>query len=349
MVDRTQPQETVGTPRRARPVDVAFPPFRPRLPWLSGDLQTVRNAFLDSVGLAPRGPSPDNAQTLQFGMTDGTEDVLIGRLDEAPSEYEHPLVLLVHGLTGCQDSVYMRATAQHLVAQGYSTLRLNLRGAGPSRSRCRFWYHAGRSDDLATVIQKLDPTLTEQGLIVIGFSLGGNILLKYLGERGEAAPVLAAATVSAPIDLAATSRCMMELRNSRYHRWLLDRMRTEATAPGADVTDEERRAVAAARTVYEFDDTFVAPRNGFGTADRYYAGCSGRRFLGDIRVPTLLIHAADDPWIPIEPYRSFSWRDNDMLVPLLADHGGHLGFHGRNGPPPWHDQCISLFLKAAVG
>ena len=321
------------------------PVFVPRAPWLNGDLQTVRNVACRWLGRPPPDLTGFPSERLVFVMPDG--DRLVATLNRPRQSSDQPLALLIHGLTGCEASDYVLRSAAQLLARGHPTLRLNLRGAGPSRPLCRDQYHAGRSDDLRVVIAGLESRLLAGGVVLVGFSLGANMLLKLLGEDGGAAsggPVRAAVAVSAPIDLEATSRRMMQPRNRLYQAVLLHWMKREATAPAAALTPGERRHIASARTVYAFDDVFVAPRHGFGSAATYYRLNQARRFLADIRVPTLMIHALDDPWIPAGPYLAFDWNCNRRLTVVLPRHGGHVGFHGRGSKIPWHDRCIARFL-----
>jgi uncharacterized protein len=317
----------------------AFPPFRPRPPWVNGDLQTLRNYLRRPVFDL----SSFRGERLELPMRDGSGDRLLGDLN-LPASGRRPLVVLIHGLTGCSAGTYMLASALHLLKHGYPVLRLNLRGAGPARVLCRQQYHAGRSQDLCDALAALPARLTENGILAIGYSLGANMLLKYLAEQGARGPVRAAASVSAPIDLKATSLCVMRPRNWLYHDWLLRRMQEEALA-GDGLDARERRTVAAVRTVYEFDDRFVAPRNGFAGAEDYYTRCSALRFLPAIRVPTLVIHALDDPWIPGGSYTGFSWQGSPTLLPLLPTQGGHVGFHGISSRVPWHDLCLEIFFE----
>jgi predicted alpha/beta-fold hydrolase len=320
----------------------AFPGFRPRPPWLTGDLQTVRNYL--------RRPACDlsafGSKRLELKLRDG--DRLLGDLNLPEDTSQKPLVVLIHGLTGCSTGTYMLVSARHLLRQGYPVLRLNLRGAGPTRSLCREQYHAGRTEDFREALAALPEMLTARGIVAVGYSLGGNMLLKYLGEPGTAGPVRAAASISAPIDLAAASLCLRRPRNRLYHDWLLRRMQEEALA-GDGFTAAERDTIRAVRSVYEFDDRVVAPRNGFASADDYYARCSALAFLPSIRVPTLVIHALDDPWIPSASYQQAHWVSNRHLVPLLPAQGGHVGFHGRGTRLPWHDRCLEIFLKKVLG
>ena len=344
--------ETAGEAGGAtEPVDLAsavaaapfdFPSFTPRAPWWGADLQTVR-----SVLMRQRYRPEDHPQKqMRFRMPDGTGDVLHATLNQpAEPAADLPLAVLVHGLTGCTESHYMRATAAVLLRRGMRVLRVNLRGAGPSRPFCQEQYHAGRTEDLRSVLAQIPEPLTRSGIVLVGYSLGANLTLKLLGE-GTPAGVVAAAAVSAPIDLSETSRRMMSRRNFFYHRRVVARMKEEVL--GMPIPEQYKAAVRKVRNCYEFDDRFTAPRNGWRSADEYHQVNSAVRFMGGIRVPTLVIHALDDPWIPADAYLSFDWNSNPGLTPLLPRSGGHVGFHGA-GADPWHDQCLVKFLEAVVG
>lgn len=316
-------------------------PFVPRAPWLSADLQTLRNFI--------RHPRYDLSaatdQRMVFPMRDGTGDRLLADHHLPLERPQKPLVVLLHGLAGSAESTYILASTAHLLAHGYPALRLNLRGAGQSRKYCSDQYHAGRTDDLRTVLSLLPPEHTANGIFAVGFSLGGNLLLKYLAEEGKNGPVKAAASVSAPISLKIASLALMKMRNSVYQRWLLARMREEATAKMAALSDTERQEIARADTVYRWDDRYVAPRHGFSGADDYYSRCSAKRTLVNIATPTLMIHALDDPWVPGSSYTDFEWRLAPYLVPLLPKRGGHVGFHGIGTTTPWHDLHIGWFFE----
>jgi len=322
-----------------------IPPFTPRPPWLGGDLQTLRNRLLPWL-------LPDLAawpgQRLRLPLDDGTDDLLLASYHPPATAVGRPLVVLIHGLAGCEDSAYMLNAAAHWLDRGHPVLRLNLRGAGPSRRCCRDLYHAGRSADLRAVLAGLEPGLLAHGLLLVGFSLGANMMLKYLGEEGTGAPVLAAASVSAPIDLQEASQRMLAFRNRPYTRWLLAALKRETLA-GDGLEEAERGAVMRARSVYEYDQVFVAPRHGFADAEAYYAACGARNYLSAIRVPTLLIHAPNDPWIPLSPYRAVDWSSNRCLEPRLEARGGHVGFHGRGSKVAWHDRCIARFFEPFSG
>jgi len=317
------------------------PPFTPRFPWWGADLQTLANHFSPpAADLAPHA-----SERLSFALRDGTGDTLLASLDRpAAPNVARPLAIVVHGLTGTEDSAYILNIARHLLDGGHTVLRLNLRGAGPSRPLCGGHYYAGRSQDFRRLLELLPKDLTRQGIVAVGYSLGGAMLLKYLGEEGTATPLSAAASVSAPIDLAVTCRQMMRPRNWLYHYHMLGNMKVEATAEGAKLTAGERAGILSARTVWQYDDAFIAPRYGFADAVDYYERCKPLRFLPDIRIPTLVLSSLDDPWIPGALYSGYDWRANKSLVPLLPSSGGHVGFHGTGDRRPWSDRVVARFF-----
>lgn len=319
-----------------------LPPFRPRFPWWSADLQTVANYLRPPR----RDLSPHIAERLTVELRDGTGDRLVCTLDRpAVPRPGTPLTILVHGLTGSQESLYIHNMARRLLDAGERVLRLNLRGAGPSRATCGGQYYAGRSQDFRALLANLPAELMSEGARAVGYSLGGAMLLKYLGEEGGAAPLLAAATVCAPIDLSATCRRMLHPRNLIYHRHLLGLMKVEATAAGAEITAAEKSAIVGSRSVWQYDEVFIAPRHGFAGAEDYYERCKPVRFMGEIRVPTLVLGALDDPWIPGALYTSYDWKLNKMLTPLLPVQGGHVGFHGAGSRLPWSDLAVATFFE----
>ncbi len=326
-----------------RIADIVLPGFRARGPWWGPDLQTLRNALV--VGQVDWARYP--AKRLTLPVADGSGDALAGLLQTPVVATGRPLAVLIHGLSGSEDSAYMIATALALLEAGYPVLRLNLRGAGPARPLCRLQYHAGRSEDLRDVLDSGHfPGSGGRGLVLVGYSLGANMLLKFLAEFGDRFPIVGACAISAPIDLAAASHRFLHPRNRVYHWNLLRNMKREALDDGGEVTAAERDAILDAKSILEFDERFVAPRNGYPDARTYYADNMARRFLARIRVPTLVIHACDDPWIPADAYTSYAWSDNPDLLPLLANGGGHVGFHGRGSAVPWHDRCLLSFFDA---
>lgn len=311
-------------------------PFRERTPWFGGDLQTLRYAL--------RGAPPDlpGGERLLLRMPDG--DRLAARLDRQADPITRPLVVLVHGLTGSEASGCVVASMRHLVGQGWPVLRLNLRGTLPSLPTATGHYHAGRTEDLADALRGLPGDLTRHGIVLLGHSLGGNLVLKFMGEGGHGMPVLAAVAVSTPLDLAATCARMMARRNYGYQRYMLEAMKREALAPGSSVSTTERATIAAVRNVYEFDDRFIAPLFGYKDAQDYYESNAAKHFLAGIARPTLVLHALDDPWIPAACYTAIDWPRLPKIETVLTPRGGHLGFHGQGSRVPWHDRMTAWWL-----
>lgn len=300
-------------------------------------MQTLRN-FL-------RGAQPDlrGGERLLLPMPDG--DRLAARLDRPPEPATRPVVVLVHGLAGSESSKNVVATTRHLVGEAWPVLRLNLRGALPSRPTSAGRYHGGKTEDLAEALRGLPPDLTRRGIVLVGHSLGGSLVLKFMGEGGHDLPVLAAVAVSVPIDFSATCARMMTGRNFAYHRYMLNAMKCEALAPGAALSAAERTVIATARNVYEFDDLFVAPHFGYRDALDYYKNNEAKRFLVGVARPTLILHALDDPWIPAECYTTVDWSRLPMIDAVLTPRGGHLGFHGQGSRVAWHDRVTAWWLS----
>lgn len=319
-----------------------LPPFRPRFPWWGADLQTI------AVLLGTREPdlSPHASERVCFCMADRSGDILVGMLDRpAWPRAGLPLVILVHGLTGSEKSVHVLNAARHLLDRGYRVLRLNLRGCGASRPHCREHYHIGCTADFRRVLWQLADELTDHGVVAVGYSMGGAMLLKYLGEEGSFSPLRAAATICAQLDLMYTCRHMMRPRNWFYHQYILNDLKREALAEGGRVSAEEGETVRSARSVLEYDDRFIAPRYGFRDAADYYELCTPLNYMAEIRVPTMVLAAGDDPWIPAEYYRDFRWVDNPWLLPVIPEGGGHLGFHCAASDRPWCDVALEKFLE----
>lgn len=317
-----------------------FPNFEVRAPWFGADLQTLRNSLRGPVVALPADREP---LRLLLPLADASGDRLAARAFEPAAPRDGaPLVVVIHGLGGTEESPYIQVTTAFLLSHGYRILQLNLRGAGPSRPLCRAQYHAGRTADLHHALAALPEAMTRDGFAVVGYSLGGNMTLKYAAEYGG---LRGAVSISAPIDLAATAQRFLDPRNRLYQRYLLRVMKLEALATEDGVTEEERSLIPKLHTIREFDERIVAPRNGYSGADDYYAQNHARRFLADIALPTLVIHGRDDPWIPVPTYADYPWSKNPWLEPLLPPGGGHVGFHARGSRIPWHDRCVEVFLK----
>lgn len=286
---------------------------------------------------------------MAFPMSDGSGDQLTGTLHRPMSPAkDDPSILLIHGLTGCEDSTYMKESALFHLRRGRQVLRLNLRGAGSSRHVANGYYHAGCARDIRDVLDGLDDASLERGLVLVGFSLGGNILLNFAGRLAAHYPIAGIATVSAPIEPLEACKRMMELRNAVYHRFLLKRMKQDVLSSRI-LSTGERKDIEGARSIFAFDDCWVAPQNGFRDARDYYERTAGARCVRSISVPALLLHASNDPWIPVRPYLSLQKLGLPNVAIVISRSGGHVGFHERGHAETWHDRMIDIFIKSLVG
>jgi len=258
------------------------------------------------------------------------------------------LAILSHGLEGDTDRVYMRGMATALRRAGWDVLAWNYRGCGGSPNRLLRAYHSGATDDLDLVVRHALPGYASAALV--GFSLGGNLTLKYLGERGDTLDprIRRAVAFSTPCDLAAGARELEKPSNRLYTWYFLRTLKAKASEkahrfPGCvDLT-----RIRAARTVYDFDDAFTAPIHGFGDAADYYRQCSCRHFIEGITVPTLLVNAANDPFLPEACYPREEARQHPVFHLEIPDHGGHVGFvrFGSDGTY-WSEARTVAFLGA---
>jgi hypothetical protein len=275
------------------------------------------------------------------------DDVRVLVHSQQPDRTAFGQLLMVHGLEGSSNAGYMRSMSQLALESGYGVHRTNMRSCGGTESLCKTMYHAGLTcDTLALGRQILD----EYGgpLYLVGYSLGGNVVLKLAGEMGEQANALIAGVcaVSTPIDLAASVRKMSRRQNFLYERRFLSRLKQRIrkraeTLPGV----YDLAALETCRSVYEFDDKITARFFGFGSADRYYSTQSSINFLAGIRVPALLIQAKDDPLIPFDSFANPAIHTNPHIRLVAVEHGGHLGFLAKRPPRFWVDRVVMQWIR----
>jgi uncharacterized protein len=255
-------------------------------------------------------------------------------------------LVLVHGLEGSSDAGYARSLSHRALERGLAVHRFNMRSCGGTEHLSgKVLYHSGQTSDLLFFIRQIGGGAP---VILTGFSLGGNVVLKLGGELGESARgwIAGIAAVSTPIDLAACARQLQRPSNALYSRRFLKRLEQrilskERQYPGLFRLED----LARVRSIYDFDDLFTARSFGFGTADNYYATQSSNQFLERIRVPTLLVQAKDDPMIPFEVYQHPAFARNPNLRLIAVEHGGHLGFVARNKPRLWLDGALVEWIE----
>ncbi len=256
-------------------------------------------------------------------------------------------LILAHGLEGSSESGYMLSMAAAALQAGYAAHRYNMRGCGDSPWTRQANYHSGQTTDLLAIASERKRA-SGLPVYVVGFSLGGNMVLKLAGELGDqGGDVLAGVcSVSPPIDLAKsvaeTARPHNFLYQNRFVGRLKDRVRRRhPMAP--DLFPLEH--LPKVKSIYDFDDYYTARIFGFGRADNYYATQSSNQFLHRIRVPTLVVHANDDPLIPKSIYGHAAFRENPALQLIETEHGGHLGFLARERPRFWLDGLMVQWMN----
>lgn len=319
-------------------------PFRPA-PW-------ARGAHAQTLGarvLRPAEGLPVGRERLE--TPDG--DFLDLDRPELPSP-DASIVLVLHGLEGSSRRRYVRNACRELARAGLVPVAMNLRGCSGEPNRAVHAYHSGKTDDPLFVIEALRRRHPGRPLGALGFSLGGNVLLKLLGERadGGLGVLDAAVAVSVPYDLAAGSllleRSFLGRAYSAYFlRSLKEKLETKAVRL-ASLIDLD--AARAARTIREFDERVTAPLHGFAGAEEYYARSSSSRYLAGVRIPTLLLHAADDPFLPVEAVPRREVARNPSLQLVLHARGGHVGFLEGTPRRPrfWGEEEAARFLAARL-
>ena len=266
--------------------------FNRRWPWVTADLQTIRNVLPGRLA----GVSADSGRRFEIPLSDGSGDRLVARFH--PGRAPVPAVILVPGLTGCEASRHVLQVADAWVAEGAPVVRLNLRGSPPGRSLANGHNHMDRVHDLADAclaVADLDPGIQRQGIVIVGFSLGGALALRLAQAPSRPKIVRAVVTVSAPLDLTATAEQIARPRNRFYERWLLRRLKQETEPIWRDGPAAVRAAVQGARHIRDFDDALTAKEAGFRDAANYYASCSPMNDMDGLGIPALVIHADDDP------------------------------------------------------
>ena len=255
-------------------------------------------------------------------------------------------IVMVHGLEGSGAAGYMRSLSAAALAAGYAAHRFHMRTCGGTEHLCQTLYHAGLTSDLHAVLRQFAAEGRAPAWLA-GFSLGGNVALKLAGELGEAARPLVAGigAVSTPLDLGACVERIARRDNRLYERRFVRRMRRRLCNTGRYRPADFR----GVETILGIDERMTAPAFGFRDAGHYYQTQSALRFLDGIRVPTLLIQARDDTFIPSFVYEAPELRRNPWIELRMTEYGGHLGFIARRPPRFWVDQALLEWIHRQGG
>jgi len=271
-----------------------------------------------------------------------------------PDRARHPALLMLHGLEASSTAHYMLGVAGKAFAAGLNAVLLNQRNCGGTEHLGPGLYHSGLTADPAYVLNELVTRDGIERIGVAGYSLGGNLALKLAGEYGDHAPA-ALRAVCAVSPILEISRCVdaLERPTNIVYQWnfmkdLRARMRRKAAHwPGTFPVGRLR----SVRTVRQFDDVFTAPHFGFDGAEDYYHRASAMRVVDRIRVPTLVITAEDDPFVPAAMFDAPALRDNPCITTIVTRHGGHCGFvsgPGSDDDGYWAESSIVRFVRDRV-
>ncbi|GAB5537841.1 MAG: alpha/beta fold hydrolase [Rubricoccaceae bacterium] len=319
-------------------LDVSFPRYVPPRRWRGGHRQTIWPSLFRTV----EGVTYERER---LELADG--DFL--DLDWMRAESaEAPVAIVAHGLEGSSDRAYVRGLVRAIHRRGWSVVAWNLRGCSGEPNRLLRTYHSGVSDDLDAVVRHV-LTSRVRRVAVLGFSLGGNVTLKWLGEQGEDVDdrIVAGVGISVPVDLAGSARAMEGLSRRlymvRFLRSLTEKVHEKAMRFPGEI---ELAGLETMRTFAQFDGQFTAPIHGFASAEDYWARASSLPLLSEIRVPTLLVNALDDPFLSPSCYPTEIASSSTYLTLLTPRWGGHVGFM-TTGEEYWSETVAAQFLEAA--
>lgn len=339
-----------GDMRSRHPWPPEVPPFHPR-PWLSnGHLQTILGTLLPRPSHLPT-PTPVLVDVSTLPGRGTSSQVLCEcHWQSIAVRSDRPTVILLHGLEGSSRSQYVIGNSNRLWDAGCNVIRMNMRNCGGTERLTPTLYHSGMSGDVGAVMHHFLQAEQLSSVSLIGYSMGGNLVLKLAGELGAAAPsqLRAVVGVSAAADLGASADALHlpsnRLYERRFVRGLVSRFRRKAFLFPRAFDPNRANSVSSIR---EFDDRITAHYAGFRDADDYYFRCSAARVLNRIAVPTLMLHACDDPFVRIEPETRAAIASNPHIELLETEHGGHCAFLSTPQPAIGDDGYWAESVAAA--
>ncbi len=312
----------------------------------------LRNAHL--MTLVPRYLPRDTSlaglpqESRLFTVEPGTQ--LLGWCHWQTDRRTAPTALLVHGLEGCSDSRYMRGIAAKTYRLGFNVIRMNQRTCGGTEHLTPTLYNSGLSSDYRTIVEELIQQDGLDRIWLVGYSMGGNLVLKAAGEMGGDQPALAGVAAVCPnIDPTICARALEMPRNWIYHRHFLTQLKSRLRRKAALLPDKwDLTGLDAISRISTFDDRYTAADGGYQSGADYYDRAGARHVLDSITVPTLIITAQDDPFIPYSMFTVPSIQHHPLIRLVAPRHGGHCGFFHRNGngeDPYWAENRIVDFLQ----
>jgi predicted alpha/beta-fold hydrolase len=302
--------------------------FRPHRVFRGGHAQTLA-AFA-----WPRGRKFRSVRDQERLFQTAPDVQVLARCRWQPEPTQHPTMIIWHGIEGSSESTYMLSIAQKSFSVGFNVIRMNLRTCGGTEHLTPTIYHGGLTEDLRAVVRELIEQNGLSRLFLVGVSLGGNLVLKLAGEYGDNAPkeVLAACSVSPSIDLQASAQLILKRSNWLYQQDFVRRLKHRLRVKHKLFPDQYNiSGLSSVKTLREFDDRYTSRAHGFDGADDYYYRASSIRVIDKIRIPTLIIHAEDDPFIPFAPMLDPAITKNPYILLIATKQGGHVAFISSNG------------------
>lgn len=321
--------------------DLAFEPFVPRRFLRNAHAQTLVGNFLPRTnGL----PEPEHQL---FQVEEGVQ--VLCHCHWQPQPERHGTVIIVHGLEGSSLSQYVIGTGSKAWAAGMNVVRMNMRNCGNTERLTPTLYHSGLSSDVGAVVRTLIEQKRLQRIAAIGYSMGGNLVLKMAGEWAQSAPpeFKAVAAVSPAADLGPSADAMHHPANWIYEWKFLVSLMRRYKHKASLFPEIYKKVVRFPRSIREFDDVITAHYCGFTDAEDYYSRAAAARVIDRIAVPTLVIHAKDDPFIRLLPQTRARIKSNQNITLVETEHGGHCAFlaqpNGHDGR--WAELQIISFLQ----
>lgn len=274
---------------------------------------------------------------------------ILARCRWQPERTAQGTVVLVHGLGGSADAPYMLGVARLAYRMGANVVRLNQRNCGGTEHLTPTLYHSGMSGDVAAVVRELIEADGLTRIAVGGFSMGGNLALKMAGEMGEDTPpeLRGVCAVSPALDLAETVRSLEKPSNGLYERLFVRGLRQLAERKKELYPERyDVSGIEHLRTLRGFDEAYTAPHGGFADAEDYYARSSAIRVVSRARIPTLILHAKDDPFVPYSPLLRPEVSANPHIATEIPLHGGHVAFVSNNKAARfWAEESLARFCQ----
>ncbi|MDE3201715.1 MAG: alpha/beta fold hydrolase [Acidobacteriota bacterium] len=321
--------------------------FRPRRGLSSGHLQTIIGNFL------PRPPFPlqSHAEEVVVDPADGSRVLCHCEWQPRDVQADRTTIVLVHGLEGSSDSRYMKGLAARAFRSGFNVIRMNMRNCGGTEALTPTLYNSALSGDVGAVVHHFEERYKLKQFGLIGYSMGGNLVLKLAGEWGTRMPLVAVAAVCPAIDLAAGSDALHEPANRVYEwkflRGLMARFhRKAALYPSVYSTN----GIGPIRSLREFDDKIVAKYCGYRSASDYYYRAASARVVQNIAVPTMILRALDDPFIRLTNETREKILANANIGLVETKHGGHCAYLSRNAGDDihWAEAAVIRYFSEVV-